>query len=475
MPQQHLTFGPFVLDSHGTVSKAGAPVQISTRGVALLRALLEADGGAVTKASLMEAAWPSTSVEESNLTVQIAALRKTLGASAGSEDWIATVPRVGYRFVRSAGVEGGTTLPNSPSEKQSIAVLPFANMSSDPEQEYFADGLAEDLISDLSKVPGLVVIARNSSFTYKGKPTDLRAVARDLGVRYVVEGSVRRAAARVRVSAQLIDTTDNHHLWVDRFDRDIADIFALQDEIVGRIVHALTDALPPVPSRPSNRTANLEAYDLFVRGRILSTQSPVANKAARPLLEKAIELDPTFAEAHAWLALSHAFGWAHWGEPRETHQALALVAAQRAVSRDRENAEAHTALGYVLMVDGKPDKAAEQLGAALRINPNHADAWSLHPFLFSIADHRQQLYLRRDGEQLLRTVRDRLHIRPGHVQIPVGPLRPTLVERELGRIVLGLVQMILDTAGLAPGLVHQFKQEFLRRLDLVRLRDEKRN
>jgi TolB-like protein/class 3 adenylate cyclase len=264
------------------------------------------------------------------------------------------------------------TIPSRPS----IAVLPFTNMSSDPEQEYFADGLAEDLITDLSKVTGLFVIARNSSFTYKGKPVDIRSIAKDLGVRYVVEGSVRRASARVRINAQLIDAKDNAHLWADRFDRDLAEIFKLQDEVVEKIVTALADVLSGAPSMATRRATNVEAYDLFVRGRALVTQLAEGNRRARPLLEQSIELDPGFAEAHAWLGMSHHFSWAYWGEAKEHHSMPALTAAQRAVSLDPGNAVAHAILGDVLIFDGRPDEGAAELALALRYNPNHADAWA---------------------------------------------------------------------------------------------------
>jgi TolB-like protein/class 3 adenylate cyclase/Tfp pilus assembly protein PilF len=279
-----------------------------------------------------------------------------------------------YRISDAAGVT--VSMARTANEKPSIAVLPFTNMSSDPEQEYFADGLTEDLITDLSKVPGLVVIARNSTFIYKGKPIDIRVVARDLRVRYVLEGSVRRAAARVRINAQLIDAADSSHRWADRFDRDLADVFLLQDEVISKIVSALSGVLPSATTAGTRRAGNLEAYDLFVRGRVLVTQSPESNRTAPQLLERAIELDPGFADAHAWLAMSHHFAWAYWLEAAEHHQSLALAAARRAVSLDPENAVAHAILGDILIYSGKPDEGAVELAAALRINPNHADAWA---------------------------------------------------------------------------------------------------
>ena len=245
-------------------------------------------------------------------------------------------------------------------------------MSSDPEQEYFADGLAEDLITDLSKVHEFTVIARNSTFAYKGKSTDARLIARELGVRYIIEGSVRRSATRVRINAQLIDAAENRHIWADRFDRDLVDVFELQDEIVGKIVSAFAGALPP--TRP--KAANLQAYDLFVRGRALVTQTPDTNRTARQLLQRAIELDPEFAEAHAWLARSHEFGWKYGGEAREPHHSLALQAAQRCLDLDPENVDAHMIMGNLLMYEGTLDKAEAELKTALSIDPNNANAWA---------------------------------------------------------------------------------------------------
>jgi TolB-like protein/class 3 adenylate cyclase/tetratricopeptide (TPR) repeat protein len=287
------------------------------------------------------------------------------------------VYRVGWQS-RSAG-EQDRAMPSSPARpnRASIAVLPFTNMSSDPEQEYFAEGLAEDLITDLSKVPGLVVIARNSSFAYKGGSADLRLVANSLGVRYVVEGSVRRAATRVRINAQLIDASDNSHLWADRFDRDLADIFHVQDEIVGRIVNALADLLPSARPVVRRRATNLDAYDLFVRGRVLAPQSPESNEVARGLLEEAIALDPDFAEAHVWLAMSYWFVTTNWGEGVASNRAQVRSLAEKAMSLDPKDASAHMILGYIHLYGGEWREAVSEFEAALRINPNHADTWAL--------------------------------------------------------------------------------------------------
>jgi TolB-like protein len=276
MPVEVFTFGPYVFDCRqGSLLRNGSPVAIGAKGRALLRALLEADGEVVTKSVLMDAAWPNTIVEESNLTVQVAALRKVLDETADGEAWIATEPRVGYRLIRSLparrgdrgavadeptrGAVADEPTPRATGSKPSIAVLPFTNMSSDPDQEHLGDGLAEDLITELSKVPDLLVIARHSSFAYKSKPTDVRSIASDLDVRYVVEGSVRRAAERVRICAQIVDAIDNTHLWAERFDRNLVDIFALQDEIVGRIVSGLSGLLPSRPNPARQGPVNIEA------------------------------------------------------------------------------------------------------------------------------------------------------------------------------------------------------------------------
>jgi tetratricopeptide (TPR) repeat protein len=225
-------------------------------------------------------------------------------------------------------------------------------------------------------VPGLFVISRHSSFVFKGKALDIRAVAKDLGVRFVIEGSVRRAKERVRINVQLIDAKDGTHLWADRFDRDLANIFVLQDEVVGRIVSQLSVVLPSARTLPRQRATNLEAYDLFVRGRGQVTRSPESNREARALLERSIELDPSFADAHAWLAMSFLWSWTYWGEVPDLYRLLALAVAPRAVTLDPDNAGAHAVLGYVLSQDGKAEPGAEQLATAIRMEPNLADAWA---------------------------------------------------------------------------------------------------
>lgn len=386
MAGEALRFGPFVFDRRRRLLLArGLPIQMGARALALLEVLLEAGGGVVTRAELMDAAWPATSIEESNLTVQIAALRRGLSEASDGAEWIKTVPRVGYRFAGSIhddedGMEPrpqGDAAGRSVQGLLSIAVLPFRNLGNDPEQVVFSEGLSEDLITDLSKVPGMTVIARHSSFAYRGEQIDLRAIGAELGVGYIVEGSVRRAGQRVRINAELTKVAETTQVWADRFDGDLDDVFKLQDNVVGRIVAALAGALPRGRLSVGPRATSIDAYDHFVRGRALVMQSMKGNEAARPLLQAAIDKDPDFAAAHAWLAMSHCAAWAMWGQDLERHRAPALTAADRAGALDTKNADARMMLGYIHAYEGDLSRADTEFGEALRLNPNHADAWAL--------------------------------------------------------------------------------------------------
>src|SRR5215471_16199087 len=226
--------GPFRLDISAEILFRGAdPLPVGRRAVGVLRALLDHPGIPVSKDALMEAAWPGLAVEEGNLAVQIAALRRALAEEPGGEQWIETLPRRGYRFIGpvarldnpavSMAARAGPAPPLP--DKLSIAVLPFQNMSEAPDQDYFADGMVEEIITALSRIRSFLVIARNSSFTYKDRAVDVRQVGKELGVSYVMEGSVRRAGNRVRITAQLLDATSGAHLWADRFDGTMEDVF----------------------------------------------------------------------------------------------------------------------------------------------------------------------------------------------------------------------------------------------------------
>ncbi|WP_157017850.1 adenylate/guanylate cyclase domain-containing protein [Mesorhizobium xinjiangense] len=264
------------------------------------------------------------------------------------------------------------------SEKPSIAVLPFDNMSRDPEQGYFADGITEDIITDLSKVSGLFVIARNSSFAYKGTTPDIRKVSRDLGVRYVLEGSVRRAANRVRINAQMIDGTTGGHVWAERYDRDLEDIFAVQDEVTRTIVDTLKVKLTAGEKerRASRGKVDPEAYDLLVRSRQTLLQlNPAAARDARAMLERAIEIDPALAPAYARLAIIAFADYVNqWNDATEDNLDQALELAEKAIETSPAEPEGHSALSLALSWRRRWDKAEQAAERAVVLDPNSADA-----------------------------------------------------------------------------------------------------
>src|SRR4029077_13478550 len=271
-------------------SGAFVPVLIGSRALEILGVLVERAGDLVSRDEITNAVWPGTIVEGSNLPVQIAALRRILDEGRADGSCIQTVPGRGYRFigvVTRGSAETVLALPDKPS----IAVLPFANMSGDPEQEYFADGMVEEIITALSWIRWLFVIARNSTFTYKGKAIDVKQVGRELGVRYVLEGSVRKTGGRVRISAQLIDATTGAHLWADRFDGSLEDVFELQEQVAISVAGVIEPALRGAEiARSANRpTSDLTAYDLYLRAyAIYYASHPRQMRQALVLLEEAI-------------------------------------------------------------------------------------------------------------------------------------------------------------------------------------------
>lgn len=263
-------------------------------------------------------------------------------------------------------------------DKPSIAVLPFVNMSGDSEQEYFSDGMTEDLITDLSKISGLFVIARNSAFTYKGKVVKVGEVGRELRVRYVLEGSVRKVGNRVRITAQLIDSITEGHLWAERYDRDLEDIFALQDEVTQKIVTALAVKLTEDEQGRLVRiyTDNMEAYDYYLRGlEYLYRLTEEGIDQAREMFDKASELDTEFAAAYAFLAMSHwiewSFGWSQ--DPQCLERAFEL--AQRAKALNHLLPEAHRILGEVYLWKKQHEQSIAEYKTSVDLNPNYADGF----------------------------------------------------------------------------------------------------
>jgi adenylate cyclase len=275
------------------------------------------------------------------------------------------------RLDHSAKLVQALALPNRPS----IAVLPFDNMSGDPEQEYFADGIVEDITTGLSRITWLFVIARNSAFTYKGRPIDVKRVGRELGVRYVLEGSVRRAANRVRVTAQLIDAITCHHVWAERYDRELADLFAVQDEITDRVMAALGPELYAAEGARAKRKPpeSLDAWECLVRAiSLINARTKRDGAAARTLLHKATMLDPGYAQAHSLLAfllaLSVLSGW----EPREPTLSLATQSAHKALGLDNDDPWSHAAAGFVLALERRVEESVVEYERALALNPSFA-------------------------------------------------------------------------------------------------------
>ncbi len=379
--------GPFRLDATtGMLFRGPEPVALGQRAVALLRVLVERAGAPVSKDTLIEAAWPGLAVEESNLTVQIAALRRVFEDEAGGEGWIETLPRRGYRYVGPVAANAddraaAAIAPAPPAlalpDKPSIAVLPFANLSGDPEQEYFADGMVEDIITGLSRIKWLFVTARNSSFTYKGRAVDVKQVGRELGVRYLLEGSVRKAGQRVRITAQMIEAETGGHLWAERYDRPLDDIFALQDEItlsaVGAIEPSLRDA--EIERVKRKRPDSLDAYDLVLRALPhVSLAMPEEAAKAVPLLMRALALEPDYAGAHGWLAWCHEILFVRAGFSAE-NRAAAIRHARAAVDHGRDDATALALGAFVIaMVEHDRVTAFDAFEQALALSPSSSAA-----------------------------------------------------------------------------------------------------
>ncbi len=278
------------------------------------------------------------------------------------------------------GVNVAARLENAVPHKPSIAVLPFTNMSGDAEQEYFTDGMTEDLITDLSKISALFVIARNSSFAYKGRAAKVQEIGRDLGVRFVLEGSIRKSGNRVRITAQLIDAETSGHLWAERFDRDLTDIFATQDEVVEKIVRALAVTLTPGEAQRLGRrgTANVAAYEAGLRARELlsgATRQSVAQ--ARAMYHRAIKLDPTYAVPHAGLAATGISNYvSDWTDDPGAELDEAERWARRALELDDQEPFAHMALGSVMLWRRDHDGALAEFRRMIELDPNFAQGHS---------------------------------------------------------------------------------------------------
>jgi TolB-like protein len=392
-------FENYCLDADRRELTSGSElIAIGPKVFDLLLYLIENRNQVVTRDDVLQAVWKGRIVSESTLTSHVNAVRKAIGDTGKEQRLIRTVSRKGLRFVGTvredehqeraaavpdiAGQNSVPTLPDSPS----IAVLPFRNLSGDTGQDYFADGVVEDIITALSRIRWLFVIARNSSFTYKGRTVDEKQVGRELGVRYVVEGSVRQSESRVRITGQLVDATTGTHIWAERFEGTLDNIFELQDQIATSIVGAIASQLERAEIERARRkpTGNLSAYDHYLRAMPhVHRGTREAIDEALPLFHEAIALDPEFASAHAMAAWCHCWrkinGWMT-DRPREYADGIRL--ARLAVELGKDDAVALARAGHTLAhLAGDLDGAVALLDKALVLNPNLASAWFLGGFL----------------------------------------------------------------------------------------------
>jgi TolB-like protein/Tfp pilus assembly protein PilF len=402
-------FGDHTLDTSRRELRRGAEaVAVEPQVFDLLVYLVQNRDRVVSKDDLIDSVWGGRIVSESTLTSRIHATRIALGDTGKDQKLIRTVARKGLRFVGQVREQpgGGEAVSAAADEirlplpsalplldRPAIAVLPFSNMSGDPEQEYFSDGISEDIITALSKLRWFLVIARNSSFVYKGKAVHMKQIADELGVCYVVEGSVRKSGEKVRITAQLNDVTTGSHLWAEHYDRNLTDVFAVQDDITESIVAAVEPQLYAAENFRARRKTpeNMDAWDLVMRA--LSYYWRVTrqdNVVAQALLEKAIAIDPNYGQALGLLATSQTFS-AHMGW---AEVAIGLPIAERAalsaILADGEDPWAHLALALVYLFNRRFDDSLTEFELALQLNPSFSLAQGYYGLALSYCGHWEE-------------------------------------------------------------------------------------
>jgi TolB-like protein/Flp pilus assembly protein TadD len=404
-------FEGYVLDpDRRELSRGSTAIAVGPQVFDLLAYLLQNRSRVVSKDDLIETVWGGRIVSESTLTSHINAVRKAIGDTGEEQRLVRTIARKGYRFVgevRESVVsqEPGPAKPSEPAapsdappaaqsaapalalpDRPSIAVLPFANLSGDPSQEYFVDGVVEDIIAAMSRMRGLFVIARNSSFTYKNRAVDVKQVGRELGVRYVVEGSMRKAANRVRITGQLVDATTGASIWSERFEGTVDDIFDLQDQMTGNVVGAIAPQLERAELERSKHkpTENLDAYDYYLRGMAnLHTGTRESVDDALRLFYKAIEFDREYAAALGMAAWCYVWRKLNgWMKDRTKEFAEGERLSRRAIELGTDDAVALTRAGHALAhFAGDLDGSIALLDRAKILNPNLVAAWFLGGFV----------------------------------------------------------------------------------------------
>ena len=376
-------------------SGAFAPVTIGSRALDLLAVLIERRGDVVSKDEIAAAVWPKTAVENGNLFVQISTLRAILDGEQSGQSSIQTVAGRGYRFIapvrRCAGSQptpaeilepthNASSREREGPPRLSIVVLPFANIGGDPEQEYFADGVTDCLTTDLSRIRGAFVIGRSTALTFKGKAAGVRQIGRELNVRYVLEGSVQRGGKCLRVNVQLLDTETACHIWAERFDKPIADLLEMQDEIVSRLANTLGQELAHAEARRAEGSANPDSMDHYFLGLAMAQKGQTAAilDEARFHYDRALELDPDNVEAlvaRAWIDLWIVYSWLSEDRCERLRSAEAYV--DKALKLRPDSAIAHNALGALRMCSNRATQGVAECERALAINRNLAGAHGL--------------------------------------------------------------------------------------------------
>ena len=405
-----LAFGQYRLEIERRELRRGAElIELEPKAFDLLAFLVQHRNRVVSKDDLLQAVWHGRIVSESALTTRLNAVRRALGDDGSAQRLIRTFTRKGIRFVGEVTEIADRALPDKPS----IAVLPFQNMSGDPEQEYFADGMVEEITTAIARCPWLFVIARNSSFRYKGKPIDVNQTARELGVRYVLEGSVRKAGNRVRIAGQLIDSTTGAHVWVDRFEGTLDDIFELQDRVASGVVGAIEPRLRRAEAERAVRkpTASLDAYDLYWRAQAQAYKRTRESLAELIRLARlALELDPAYGPAMSRIALSRGMQrQRNWIPPSGLEAEEGIAMARQAIAAAGDDPWVLDFAGLALaQLAGDNDAALSALDRAIVLNPNFALAFGHRAVVLS--------YLNRPDEA----------IRSAHQAIRLSPLDPAI-------------------------------------------------
>jgi TolB-like protein/cytochrome c-type biogenesis protein CcmH/NrfG len=380
-------FGDHVLDVERCELRRGdEPVAIEPQVFDLLVYLVRNRGRVVSKDDLIQGVWGGRIVSDSTLTTRLNAARKAVNDSGAAQYVIRTVHRKGVRFIGKVSEDGQPAAPMEPAHaateppivpRLSIIVLPFANLSNDPEQQYFADGVTGDLTTDLSRIPDMLVISRNTAFTYRNKPVDTKQIGRELGVRYVLEGEVQRSGNRLRVTAQLIDAETDAHLWAERFDGDAGDLFALQVEITNRIAVALD--LELVDAAAARSIDRPDTRDYILRGRAARLKPPSRENRAKAvaLFERALALDQHSVAAQSWLAIElTARALDFMTDTAAADIVRAEDLAERALAASPRSALARFAKGQVLRAQHRHDEAILEYETTIALNRNWANAYS---------------------------------------------------------------------------------------------------